>query len=97
MLINYIYSFIKDLYKKTLENFINYITLDNSSFDKQNVTNWFNHYTGFKVIPLRNSFESLGNELEYEFIKSISFYEDFDNLFVYDSNYSDYLSIMMVY
>ncbi len=97
MLINYIYSFIKDLYKKTLENFINYITLDNSSFDKQNVTNWFNHYTGFKVIPLRNSFESLGNELEYEFIKSISFYKDFDNLFVYDSNCSDYLSIMMVY
>lgn len=97
MLINYIYSFIKDLYKKTLENFINYITLDNSSFDKQNVTNRFNHYTGFKVIPLRNSFESLGNELEYEFIKSISFYKDFDNLFVYDSNYRDYLLIMMVY
>ena len=78
------------MYEKTRSSFIEYIYTGSSRYDNYIVTNTINDNQNYEIIPLVNSFNSLSNQLQYDFIMNEYYKNGYDVLFEYDSSFNDY-------
>ena len=77
---------VNEIYKDTLEYYINYQKPSNDEYDTDLITTRYLHMTS-PLVPLCKSFESVNDEINYHFSERNTFNKEKDDLFIYNKEY----------